>query len=116
MTAVDVRGQNRSYLASEEGFGFVKDLHARNMIVPMVGDFAGPSAIRRAGDYIRHHEGIVQAFYGSNVEVYLNREKIGAFCGNLATLPHDSGTWFIGSKGMQPFQSKLKSCLPGHSE
>jgi hypothetical protein len=116
MTAVDVRGQNRSYLASEEGFGFVKDLHARNMIVPMVGDFAGPSAIRRAGDYIRHHEGIVQAFYGSNVEVYLNREKIGAFCGNLATLPYDAGTWFIGSKGMQPFQSKLKSCLPGHSE
>jgi hypothetical protein len=113
MTAVDTRGENRSYLASEEGFAFVKDLHARNMIVPIVGDFAGVNAIRRAGDYIRHHDGIVNAFYGSNVEVYLNREEIRAFCGNLATLPYGSRTWFIGSKEVQPFRSKLKSCAPG---
>jgi hypothetical protein len=113
MTATDVKGGSHSYLATEERFAFVKDLHARNMIVPIVGDFAGPSAIRRVGDYIRQHEGIVNAFYGSNVEVYLNRERTGAFCGSLATLPYDSRSWFIGSKEMQPLASKLKSCPRG---
>ena len=34
-------------------FSFVKDLHARNLIVPVVGDFSGPTAVRRVGDYIR---------------------------------------------------------------
>jgi hypothetical protein len=113
MTARDMRGQSRSYLATEEGFAFVKDLHAKNLIVPIVGDFAGPHAIRRTADYIRRHHGIVNAFYGSNVEVYLNRERTGVFCRSLATLPHDSRSWFIGSKGIQPFASKLKSCASG---
>jgi hypothetical protein len=113
MTAADIRGRRRSYLATEEAFAFVKDLQARNMIVPVVGDFAGPDAIQRTADYIRQHEGIVSGFYGSNVEVYLTRAKTRAFCGNLAKLPYDSRTWFIGSKGMQPFTAKLKSCPTG---
>jgi hypothetical protein len=113
MSATDVNGQRRSYLATEEGFAFVKDLHARNLIVPVVGDFGGPSAIRRTGDYVRQHGETVRAFYGSNVEVYLNRQQIAAFCGNLAALPYDSRTWFIGSKDLQPLPSKLKTCPPG---
>jgi hypothetical protein len=113
MTATDIAGLNRSYLASDEGFAFVKDLHSRNLIVPIVGDFAGPDAIRRTGDYLRQHHAIVNAFYGSNVEVYLNRERTRAFCGNLATLPHDSRSWFIGNKEVRPFVSKLKACPPG---
>jgi hypothetical protein len=110
MTAADVSGHNRSFLATEESFAVVKDLHLRNMIVPIVGDFAGPQAIRGAGEYIHQHNEVVKAFYASNVEVYLNRPQTGAFCGNLTTLPYDSGTWFIGSKAMQPFATKLKSC------
>lgn len=112
MTATDAGGESRSYLATEEGFAFVKDLHAGNTIVPIVGDFAGPHAIRRTGDYIRQRDGIVEAFYGSNVEVYLTRGKMAAFCGNLAALPYGSRTSFIDSKGMQTFASKLRSCLP----
>lgn len=110
MTAADIGGQARSYLAGEEEFTVVKELHAKNMIVPIVGDFAGLDAIRRTSDYIRQRHAIVQAFYGSNVEVYLNRQHMLAFCGNLALLPHDSGTWFIGSKEMQRLRAKLKSC------
>jgi hypothetical protein len=112
MTATDVSGQNRSYLATEKAFAFVKDLHARNLIVPVVGDFAGPHAIRRVGDYVRQHEAVVTAFYGSNVEVYLTRRQTEALCGSLATLPYDSQTWFIGSKGMRPFSTKLNACPP----
>src|SRR5438552_11906686 len=42
MTASDGSGQMRSYLASEESFAFVKDLEASNLLVPLVGNFAGP--------------------------------------------------------------------------
>jgi hypothetical protein len=110
MTEVDVSGQPQSYLASEEAFAFVKELHARNLIVPVVGDFAGPTALRRAGEYARDHGQVVRLFYASNVEVYLNRAKQQAFCGNLATIPHDSRSWFVVGKSMQPFSSKLKAC------
>ena len=112
MTARDPGGETRSYLSSEESFGFVKGLQARNLIVPIVGDFAGPTAIRRTGDYIRQHHATVGSFYGSNVEVYLNRRMVAAYCANLATLPYQPRTSFIDSKGMQTFTSKLHSCQP----
>lgn len=110
MTATDVAGETRSYLSSEEAFTVVKDLHARNLIVPVVGDFGGRHAIRGIGEYVRRHAATVTAFYESNVEVYLNREKKGLFCRNLATLPYTWRTSFIDSKGMQTFTSKIGSC------
>jgi hypothetical protein len=110
MTATDVTRSSRSYLASEESFRFVKEMQARNLIVPVIGDFGGPAALRRVGDYIRRHGQVVSAFYGSNVEVYLNRDKTVAFCVNLARLPYDWSTYFIGSKAKQPLRLKLAAC------
>ena len=49
MTTSDGNGQARSYLATEENFGVLKDLETRNLVVPLVGDFAGPKAIRSVG-------------------------------------------------------------------
>lgn len=112
MTARDLFGQHRSYLATERGFAYVKDLHVKNLIVPIVGDFAGPHAIRRVGDFIRRHETTVSAFYASNVEVYLRRAQMPAFCANLASLPHTWDSSFIENKGMRRFESKLKACAP----
>jgi hypothetical protein len=110
MTATDVTRSSRSYLATEAGFGFVKELQARNLIVPVIGDFGGPAALYHIGEYIRRHRQQVSAFYGSNVEVYLNREKTAAFCLNLARLPFGWNTYFIGSKGKQPLRLKLAAC------
>jgi hypothetical protein len=110
MTATDARGVSRSYLATEEAFAFVKDLHARNLIVPVVGDFGAPGAIKRVGDYTRQRGSVISAFYGSNVEVYLSRDQIVTFCGSLATLPYNSRTSFIGSQGLEPLTSKLQTC------
>ena len=110
MTANDVQGDSRSYLATEDGFAFVKQLQAANRIVPIVGDFAGSDALRRVADYVRQRESAVSAFYGSNVEVYLTRTRMTAYCANLARFPYGSPAWFIDSKGLQPFRSKLKSC------
>ena len=68
MLAHDARGQNRGFLATEENFAFLKDLERRNLVVPVVGNFGGPKAIRAVGTYVREHGGTVAAFYLSNVE------------------------------------------------
>jgi hypothetical protein len=110
MVSTDYSGESRSYLATEEGFAFLKARHERNLIVPVVGDFAGPFAIRRTGEYVREHHASVEAFYGSNVEVYLNRRMVARYCANLATLPVRLRTSFIDSKSTQLFRSKMKTC------
>jgi len=110
MTARDVSGQRRSFLASEEAFAFVKDLQAKNRIVPVIGDFAGPGALRRVGDYVRSHGDAIQAFYASNVGVYLNSRQAQAFCANLLTLPAAATTSFIERDDVRPFSVKLEAC------
>jgi hypothetical protein len=112
MSAVDLLGRPRSYLASDEAFAFVKNLQARNLVVPLVGDFAGSRALAAAGDFARQRGATVRVFYGSNVEVYLSRRQMTRFCRTLAALPHDAASWFIGNKGMRTFDSKLDGCPP----
>ncbi len=98
MTATDAAGVGRSYLATEESFAFLKDLESRNLVVPAVGDFGGPKAIRAVGAYLKSHGGTVGAFYLSNVEQYLVQDgKWTAFCRSVATLPLDAGSTFIRS-------------------
>jgi hypothetical protein len=91
-----VPGEGLSYLGSEEKFRFVKDLEAKNLIVPVVGNFAGPTALRAVGGYIREHGATVTAFYVSNVESYLHRDgSWPAFCSNVATMPLNDASVFI---------------------
>jgi hypothetical protein len=98
MMADDGKGQFRSFLATEENFAFLKELETKNLLVPVVGNFAGPKAVRGVGRYLKEHSGIVSAFYLSNVEQYLGREGIwGQFCGNVAALPLDTTSTFIRS-------------------
>jgi hypothetical protein len=98
MTATDEAGSFRSYLADESSFAWLKDLETRNLVIPVVGDFAGPKAIREVGAYLKAHDATVGAFYLSNVEDYLYQDgKEQAFCANVATLPLDSSSTFIRS-------------------
>jgi hypothetical protein len=98
--ATDGAGLNRGFLGSEENFRFVQDLEARNLIVPVVGNFAGPKALRAEGQYLRDHGATVTAFYLSNVEQYLNQDGIWSdFCRNVAALPLDQSSTFIRSAG-----------------
>jgi len=100
MTQGDANGQGPSYLGSEEKFLFLKDLERRNLVVPVVGDFAGPKALRAVGAYIRDHGTTVTAFYLSNVEQYLRRANSWpAFCSNVATFPIDDASVFIRPSG-----------------
>jgi hypothetical protein len=94
MTLTDENGVNHSFLANEENFKFVKDLEGKNLIIPIVGDFTGPKALRAIGKYLKEHEMTVVAFYLSNVEQYL-RMRWGSFCANVASLPIDEKGTFI---------------------
>jgi hypothetical protein len=95
MTSTDLAGRHWSYLAEEESFLYVKEMQRKNLIVPLVGDFAGPSVIRNVGKYLKEREAMVTAFYVSNVERYLAGPQWQAFYSNVATLPVDSSSVFI---------------------
>jgi hypothetical protein len=96
MTQTDVNGQFLTFLGSEEKFAYMKDLETKNLVVPVVGNFSGPKAIRAIGAYVRSHGATVSAFYVSTVEPYLKRDgTFPAFCGNVATLPMDDASVFI---------------------
>jgi hypothetical protein len=97
MTATDAAGAYRSYLASEPAYAFLRGLEAQNLVVPVVGDFAGPKAIRRVASFLKTHGTLVGTFYLSNVEQYLQNGKWATFCRNVATLPLDGSSTFIRS-------------------
>ncbi len=97
MTESDSAGTHRSWLASEENYRVIRDLELRNLVVPVVGDFAGPKAIHAVGDWLRAHDGTVSAFYLSNVEQYLFRQGDDGskFFQNVSSLPVDSSSVFL---------------------
>jgi hypothetical protein len=99
MTAADESGKNWAYLATEEQFEAVRQLERNNLIVPLVGNFAGAKTIRTVGQYVRDHHAIVTTFYLSNVEQYLFQQDDdwARFYTNAATLPTDPLSTFIRS-------------------
>ena len=99
MVATDASGLNRGFLAAEQQYDVVRQMHLRNLIVPVVGDFAGPKALRAVGEYLKTHGAVVSAIYTSNVEQYLFRDphKPRLYYDNVATLPLDSTSTFVRS-------------------
>jgi len=96
MTQTDREGVNRGFVASEENYQYVRELQRKNLLIPVVGDFAGPHALRDVGGYLREHGATVTAFYTSNVEQYLFINGVWkGFYANAATLPVNSKSVFI---------------------
>lgn len=105
MTATDGAGSNWSYLANDKNYQFVRTMQRQNRIVPLVGDFAGPKAIKAVGEYLRGHQAELSVFYISNVEQYLSPASLKVFYQNIATMPLASSNAFIRShqgSGPQP--------------
>ena len=77
----------------------------------VVGNFAGPRAIRRVAAYLRGQGATVSAFYLSNVEDYLPMGGTWeAFCNNVASLPlTESSTFIYGARGGNAGGSGLAS-------
>jgi len=116
MGSVDSQsGAERGFLASDENFTFVKTMESRNLIVPVVGDFAGPKALRAIGAWLRARGATVSVFYVSNVEQYLEQNGVwSAFCANVATLPLDRASVFIRpnrfSSSFSPISADTAAC------
>lgn len=99
MTATDENKNAWSYLATEENFQTVREMERKNLIVPLVGDFAGTKAIRTVGKYLKDHDAVVSVFYTSNVEQYLfeQADDWRHFYSNVATLPVNPSSTFVRS-------------------
>ena len=95
VTMSDDEGHNWSYLATEESFQYLREMQRKNLIVPLVGNFSGPTTIRSIARYLKEHNANVSAFYASNVESYLDEKQTRDFYSNLLSLPSDSTTTTI---------------------
>ena len=93
LTATDENGENRSYMASEKNFMMLQEMESKNLIIPLVGDFAGDKALPRVARYLTEHDTKVTTFYLSNVEQYLFEQNTWKkFYSNMKNLPvEDSG-------------------------
>src|SRR5688572_5471567 len=95
MSTADITGRNSSFLANEENYLYVREMQRKNLIVPLVGDFAGPAVIRNVARYLTERKATVGVFYISNVETYLTDPQKQTFYANVTTLPVDSSSMFI---------------------
>jgi hypothetical protein len=94
----DSAGRQANYLASEAAFQFVKDLQARDLIIPVTGDLSGPSAVAAIGRMIAARGERLSAFYVSNVEFYLfSAGTFPRFIANLDRLPRAANSVVIRS-------------------
>jgi hypothetical protein len=85
----DAEGRHGSFLASEEAFQFVRGLEERDLVIPVVGDLSGPSALEKVGKAIAVRGEKLTAFYASNVEFYLFQDdSFIKWVTNLKQIPH----------------------------
>jgi hypothetical protein len=111
----DAEGEQASYLTSEARYRAVRRLQERGLIVPVVGDFAGPTALRAIGDELRARGERVTAFYTSNVEYYLWQDgSFGRFAGHVAALPWHPRGAIVRSHFSGGFRRPHPRAVPGH--
>lgn len=106
-------GRFGSFLDSPEDYRFVRDLSRGQRIVPVVGGFAGPHALRALGRWMRERGLTVSAFYTSNVEFYLMRDDAFArFVANLRELPARPDSLLI--RACFTYDRAHPAAVPGH--
>ena len=94
----DREGRQRSFLATEEAFHVVKSLEDRNLVIPVVGNFAGARAFDAVGKWMAANGERLSALYTSNVEQYLVRDGgFDQFATNVTRLPRDAKSVIIRS-------------------
>lgn len=109
----DQHGKLGNFLATKEDYEFVRDLHRKNLVIPVVGDFAGKKALAAIGDYLRKGGFTVTAFYTSNVEQYLFQNGVfTGFAENVRKLPITDKSLFIRAVPNTRFTHPAQ--LPGH--
>ena len=97
----DLDGEQGSFLAGTKDYDFVRSMHRRNLIIPVVGDFSGKKALAAVGDYLRKRKMTVSVFYVSNVEIVLldwgSYAQFSDFAKNVKNLPTDERSLLLRS-------------------
>ena len=94
----DPDGKAGNFLADARYYAIVRNLQEQNRIIPVVGDFAGPKALRAIARYLREHSCRVSVFYISNVEQFLFQNDVfDAYVKNVKALPINSNSLLIRS-------------------
>jgi hypothetical protein len=107
-TERDLEGKQRSFLATEDAFQFVKGLEDRNLLIPAVGNFAGTKAFDAVARWMAANGEKLSALYASNVEQYLLRDGgFDVFAANALRLPRDARSVII--------RSCFNACRGAHS-
>ena len=106
-------GRHGHFLASREDYAFVRDLSRAGRLVPVVGDFAGETALAALGARLRARGETLSAFYLSNVEFYLVRQgALARFARNLRSLPADESSLLI--RACFDYGRPHPAGMPGH--
>jgi hypothetical protein len=112
LAGTDLNGKQGNFLATVDDYEFVRNLHRKNLIIPVVADFAGKKGLVAVGEYLRKNGYTVTAFYTSNVEQYLfQNEVFSAFAENVRKLPITNKSLFIRSASGRPSHPAR---MPGH--
>lgn len=110
----DLNGEMQNYFTTEDDFRFIKKLEEQDMVVPVVGDLAGPHALKTIGRYAAEMGERVSTLYVSNVEFYLTRQgSFDRFVDNLKSLPIDSRSVIIRSY-FNYYAPPHPQAVPGH--
>jgi len=95
-TATDLRGDMRGFLAKKATFETVRKLEFEHRVIPVVGDFAGDSAMPAIARRLKDDGDAVDVFYVSNVEQYLLDPTVWSkWRRNVAALPKSEGAVFL---------------------
>ncbi|MDQ3011587.1 MAG: hypothetical protein M3X11_12880, partial [Acidobacteriota bacterium] len=109
----DLSGKVGNFLAVVDDYNFVREMHRKNLIVPLVGDFGGTKALAAVGDYLRKNGLTVTAYYLSNVEQYLfDGSSFDGFARNIKKLPITDKSLFI--RAVFNMRYSHPAGLPGH--
>jgi hypothetical protein len=94
----DAGGRQSNFLAYDEDYQFVRSLEARDLVIPVVGNFSGQSALAAIGRLLEQRGETLSAFYTSNVEFYLFGDgSFSRFVDNLRRIPHARNSVIIRS-------------------
>jgi hypothetical protein len=110
----DLENHRGSFLNSEDDYQYVRRLQERDLIIPVVGNLAGPSALASIGRTIRGRGHQLSAFYVSNVELYLFQDgQFPRYAENVAAIPRNGRSVLIRSIFNSPLGAP--GALPGYA-
>lgn len=96
MQTLDRDGKPAHFLGREEFYQTVRALQRGDRLLPLAGDFAGPTALPRLGDWLRRHRLAIGVLYVSDIEFFLRRSgHFDRYVANLRSMPWNDAALLV---------------------